>query len=69
MGERWARFVTRHPLRTVALGVAALLVLAIPALSMRLALADNQQRRSRHDPASGLRPDLDPVRSRLQRPR
>jgi RND superfamily putative drug exporter len=41
MGERWARFVTAHPLRTVAIGVSALLVLAIPALSMRLALADN----------------------------
>jgi putative drug exporter of the RND superfamily len=41
MGERWARFVTRHPSRTVAIGVIALLVLAIPALSMRLALADN----------------------------
>jgi RND superfamily putative drug exporter len=41
MGERWARFVTRHPLRTVVIGVAALLVLAIPALSLRLALADN----------------------------
>jgi hypothetical protein len=41
MGERWARIVTRHPLRTVAIGVIALLVLAIPALSLRLALADN----------------------------
>ena len=41
MGERWARFVTRHPSRTVAIGVIALLVLAIPALSLRLALADN----------------------------
>jgi len=41
MGERWARFVTRHPRRTVAVGVIALLVLAIPALHLRLALADN----------------------------
>jgi RND superfamily putative drug exporter len=41
MGERWARFATRHPSRTVAIGVIALLVLAIPALSLRLALADN----------------------------
>jgi putative drug exporter of the RND superfamily len=41
MGERWARFVTRHPSRTVAIGVIALLVLAIPAISLRLALADN----------------------------
>jgi putative drug exporter of the RND superfamily len=41
MGERWARFVTRHPSRTIAIGVVALLVLAIPVLGMRLALADN----------------------------
>jgi RND superfamily putative drug exporter len=41
MGERWVRFVTRHPSRTLAIGVIALLVLAIPALSLRLALADN----------------------------
>jgi putative drug exporter of the RND superfamily len=41
MGERWARFVTRHPSRTVAIGVIALLVLAIPSLSLHLALADN----------------------------
>ncbi len=41
MGERWARLVTRHPARTVAITVIALLVLAIPALSLRLALADN----------------------------
>ena len=40
-GERWARLVTRHPLRTVAIGVTALLVLSIPTVSLRLALADN----------------------------
>jgi RND superfamily putative drug exporter len=41
LGERWARFVTRHPLRTITTVVIALLVLAIPALSLQLALADN----------------------------
>jgi putative drug exporter of the RND superfamily len=41
MGERWARFVTRRPSRTVGIAIVALLVLAVPALSMRLALADN----------------------------
>jgi RND superfamily putative drug exporter len=35
------RFVTRHSGRTVAIGISALLVVAIPALSMRLALADD----------------------------
>jgi RND superfamily putative drug exporter len=41
LGERWARFVTRHPARTITAVVAGLLVLAAPALSLRLALADN----------------------------
>jgi putative drug exporter of the RND superfamily len=41
MGERWARFATRHPARIVAVTVVALLVMTIPALSLRLALADN----------------------------
>ena len=41
VGERWARFVTRHPLRTITTVVTGLLVLAAPALSLHLALADN----------------------------
>jgi RND superfamily putative drug exporter len=41
VGERWARFVTMHPLRTIAIVVTGLLVLAAPALSLHLALADN----------------------------
>jgi putative drug exporter of the RND superfamily len=41
MGERWARLVTRRPLVTVAAIVVCLLVVAIPALRLQLALADN----------------------------
>jgi putative drug exporter of the RND superfamily len=41
LGERWAGFVTRHPIRTITTVVAGLLVLAAPALSLNLALADN----------------------------
>jgi RND superfamily putative drug exporter len=41
LGERWARFVTRHPVRTITTVVAGLLVVAAPALSLQLALADN----------------------------
>jgi putative drug exporter of the RND superfamily len=41
LGERWARFVTRHPIRTITTVVAGLLVIAAPALSLHLALADN----------------------------
>jgi RND superfamily putative drug exporter len=40
-GERWGRVVTRHPLVTVLSTVGSLLVLAIPALSLNLALPDN----------------------------
>lgn len=41
MGVRWARFVTRNPVKMLAVSVAGLLLLAIPALSMRLALPDD----------------------------
>ncbi|HVD89997.1 MAG TPA: MMPL family transporter, partial [Jatrophihabitantaceae bacterium] len=41
LGERWARFVSRHPIRTITAVVAGLLVLAAPALRLQLALADN----------------------------
>ncbi|MFJ9379164.1 MMPL family transporter [Streptomyces sp. NPDC101455] len=40
-GVRWARFVTRNPLKTLVVSVVGLGVLAIPALSMRLALPDD----------------------------
>ncbi|MEV4445742.1 MMPL family transporter [Streptomyces mirabilis] len=37
-GVRWARFVTRNPVRVLAVAVAALFALAIPALSLQLAM-------------------------------
>ncbi|QKW37317.1 MMPL family transporter [Actinomadura sp. NAK00032] len=40
LAERWAGAVQRRPLVAVVLGVAGLLVLAAPALSMRLSLPD-----------------------------
>ena len=51
MGVRWARFVTRHPVKILGACVAVLLVLAIPALSMHLALPDD----STSDPGSTQR--------------
>jgi putative drug exporter of the RND superfamily len=51
MGVRWARFVTRHPVKILGVCVAALLVLAIPALSLHLALPDD----STSDPGSTQR--------------
>jgi putative drug exporter of the RND superfamily len=41
LGERWARLVARHPVRVIAAVVGGLLVLAVPALHLQLALADN----------------------------
>jgi len=51
MGVRWARFVTRHPVKILGVCVAALLVLAVPALSLHLALPDD----STSDPGSTQR--------------
>ncbi len=38
---RWARFVTRNPLKMLVVSVVGLGVLALPALSMRLSLPDD----------------------------
>jgi putative drug exporter of the RND superfamily len=37
---RWARFIRRHPWPAAIAGLAIMLVIAIPALSMRMALSD-----------------------------
>ncbi|WP_431874754.1 MMPL family transporter [Amycolatopsis sacchari] len=41
LGSRWVRLITRRPLVTVVTVVAALGVMAAPALELRLALTDN----------------------------
>ncbi|MCA1219711.1 MMPL family transporter [Streptomyces sp. 8L] len=41
MGARWIRATTRRPLLTVLAGVAALVVVALPARELQLALPDN----------------------------
>ncbi|GAA0903821.1 MMPL family transporter [Virgisporangium aurantiacum] len=40
-GTRWAHFVTRRPAAVMAVAVLALLVIAVPALSLRLGLPDD----------------------------
>ncbi|WP_236789431.1 MMPL family transporter [Amycolatopsis sp. GM8] len=40
-GERWARFVARHRIPVLLAGVAGLLIVAIPALSMQLGLPND----------------------------
>jgi RND superfamily putative drug exporter len=41
LAERWARAVQRRPVVGLALGAVVMLVLAAPALSMRLSFEDN----------------------------
>lgn len=38
LGVRWARFVLRNPVKVLAVSVAGLLLLAIPALSLQLGM-------------------------------
>lgn len=38
---RWGRFVSRHPVIIILIGVVALVVISLPALHMRLGLPDN----------------------------
>jgi RND superfamily putative drug exporter len=40
LGARWARMVTAHPWRSLIAGTAVMMLLAIPALDMRLGMAD-----------------------------
>lgn len=49
LGARWVKFITRRPLVTLIVSVVTLAVIALPALSMRLALPD-----AGSDPAGSL---------------
>ncbi len=64
-GERWARFVARHRIPVVLAGVAGLLIVAIPALSMQLGLPndataapDSTQRKAYDIVTEGLGPGV-----------
>ena len=68
MWYRWSRVVQRRPWPAAIAGLAFLLLLAIPLLSMRLAFPDaGRQPEGRHV-APGLRPRRRGLRRRLQRP-
>ncbi|MGW0869675.1 MMPL family transporter [Streptomyces sp. NPDC002740] len=43
-GVRWARFVTRNPVKVLAASVLGLALLTVPALSLRLALPDDSMK-------------------------
>ena len=42
MGVRWSRFVLRNPVKVLAVSVAGLLLLAIPALSLQLGMPSDE---------------------------
>ncbi|MFI5796632.1 MMPL family transporter [Streptomyces sp. NPDC051677] len=44
MGVRWARFVTRNPVKVLAVSVLGLALLALPAMSLRMALPDDSMK-------------------------
>ena len=44
MGVRWAKFVTRNPVKVLAVSVIGLGLLAIPAMSLRLTLPDDSMK-------------------------
>ena len=41
MGVRWAKFVTRNPVKVLAVSVAGLALVALPAMSLQMALNDD----------------------------
>ncbi|MFE2212567.1 MMPL family transporter [Streptomyces canus] len=43
-GVRWAKFVTRNPVKVLAVSVAGLAVLAMPAMSLKMALNDDSMK-------------------------
>ncbi|MFI1049705.1 MMPL family transporter [Streptomyces griseoruber] len=43
-GVRWAKFVTRNPVKVLAVSVAGLALLAIPAMSLKMALNDDSMK-------------------------
>ena len=65
---RWGHEVARRAWWFVAASLAVLLLLAAPALSMRLGFTTDARRTGRHDPARGLRPRDPGVRRRPERP-
>ena len=65
---RWSRVVQRRPWPAFVGGLAILLLLAIPLLSMRLAFPDAGGNPTSRHHAPGLRPRRRGLRRRLQRP-
>ena len=67
-GYRWSHVIQRHPWPAAIIGLAVLLLLAIPLLSMRLGFTDAGNRPTSDTTPPRLRPDRRGLRARLQRP-
>ncbi len=65
---RWALLIQRHPWPAAFAGLAIMLALAAPVLSMRLGNSDAGNDPKRPDHAPGLRPARRGIRQGLQRP-
>ncbi len=65
---RWSRLIQRRPWPAAIIGLAVLLVLAVPLLSMRLGFTDAGNRPDRRHHPPRLRPGRRRVRARVQRP-
>ena len=67
-GARWVALITKVPAATVIVVLAAIGVLAYPMHGPRPRAARQRQLRRRHPAADHLRPGVEGVRARLQRP-
>ena len=65
---RWSRIIQHHPWPSFLGGLAILLVLAIPFLSLRLGFSDEGNFPEEHHDQEGLRPPGHRLRPGLQRP-
>ena len=65
--ERWGRLVTARPWVSIVLGVAVLIVFALPVMNMRLGPAGRREPAHLHHAAPGLRQAERGLRGRVQR--
>ena len=65
---RWSGFIQRHPWPSAAVGLAIMLVLVAPVVTIRLGSSDAGNDPPSDDHAKGVRPARRGLRPRLQRP-
>jgi RND superfamily putative drug exporter len=65
--HRWSRFVQHHAWAVTIAGLAIVLALAFPVISMRLGFGRRRERSVGHADARGLRPAVRRIRAGVQR--